>query len=184
MQYLINRNDVELYIQDTKMIDLIEYENASQTKIYNTGTDYALETVLGLVQEMEDRYRYLRAKKLKNINECKAKDKPKYIFYVVEELASFSIKEDKEYFEELSKLMAKGRACGIICILVTQTPYADILPGKIKSNINTIIGLKTRTKEASKVISGDYDLLVNLRGKGHGIFLTANEYNEVQIFNI
>ena len=184
MEYLTHRDDIELYIQDVKYVDLTSYQNCPQTKIYNEGTNYSLETIRGLTDEMESRYSYLKAKGCKNLNECKAKDKPKYIFYIVEELASFSIKDDKEYFEELSELMAKGRACGMTCILVTQTPYADILPGKIKSNINTIIGLKTRTREASKVIIGDYDLLTGLRGKGHCIFAVNGSYNEVQIFNM
>ena len=184
MEYLINRNDVELYIQDTKVIDLVEYEEASQTKIYNTGTDYATETVLGLVKEMNNRYDYLKARGLKNMSECKAKDKPKTIFYIVEELASYNPRDDKEYYSALAQILAKGRAAGVICVLTTQAPYSEILPGMLKNNINSIIGLKTRTKEASKVIIGDYDLLVNLRGRGHGIFAVNGEYNEVQIFNM
>lgn len=184
MEYLTNRNDVELYLQDTKLVDLTEYEEASQTKVYNEGTNYSLETIKVLTDEMTSRYSYLKAKGYKNLKECKEKDRPKYIFYVVEELASFNPKEDKEYYKALAELLAKGRAAGIIVILTTQAPYADILPGMLKNNINTIIGLKTRTQEASKVISGDYEALVNLRGKGHSIFLTANGNIEMQVFNI
>ena len=181
MEYLTNRDDVELYIQDTKYVDLVEYEEAEQTKIYNAGTDYSLETVLDLVNIMNDRYKYLKSLRVKNINEAGGM---KYIFYIVEELASFSPKEDKEYYKALAELLAKGRACGIIVIITTQAPYSEILPGILKNNINSIIGLKTRTKEASKVIIGDYDLLVNLRGRGHGIFAVNGEYNELQIFNM
>lgn len=184
MEYLINRNDVELWLQDTKLVDLVEYEKASQTKIYNEGTNYSIETIKGLTSEMNERYSYLKAKRYKNLKECKAKDRPKYIFYVVEELASFNPKDHKEYYKGLAEILAKGRAAGIIVILTTQAPYADILPGMLKNNINTIIGLKTRTQEASKVISGDYEALVNLRGKGHSIFLTANGNIEMQVFNI
>ena len=181
MEYLTNRDNIELYLQDTKYVDLVEYEEAKQTKIYNTGTDYSLETVLDLVSIMNDRYKYLKSLRVKNINEAKGM---KYIFYIVEELASFSPKEDKEYYKALAELLAKGRACGIICILTTQAPYSEILPGILKNNINCIIGLKSRTKEASKVIIGDYDLLTGLRGKGHGIFAVNGSYNEVQIFNM
>ena len=163
------------------MVDLVEYEEAKQTKVYNTGTDYSLETVLDLVNIMNDRYKYLKSLRVKNINEAKGM---KYIFYIVEELASFSPKDDKEYYKALAELLAKGRAAGIIVIITTQAPYSEILPGVLKNNINAIVGLKTRTKEASKVISGDYDLLVNLRGKGHGIFLSGGAYNELQIFNM
>ncbi len=182
LEYLTHRDDVDLILQDTKMVDMTEYEN--EAKVYNSGTDYALETVLGLVKEMNNRYQYLRSKGLKNINECKEKDKPKYIFYVVEELASFSPKDDKEYYKALGELLAKGRAAGIICILTTQACYSEILPGMLKNNINSIIGLKTRTHEASKVIIGDYDLLVNLRSAGHAVFSVSGVNTELQIFNI
>ena len=181
MEYLTNRDDIELYIQDTKYVDLVEYEEAKQTKIYNAGTDYSLETVLDLVNIMNDRYKYLKSLRVKNINEAKGM---KYIFYIVEELASFSPKEDKEYYKALAELLAKGRACGIIVIITTQAPYSEILPGILKNNINSIIGLKTRTKEASKVIIGDYDLLTGLRGTGHCIFAVSGSYTEVQIFNM
>lgn len=184
MQYLIHRNDVELYIQDTKVIDLTDYEEASQTKIYNTGTDYATETVLGLVKEMNNRYDYLKSQGLKNMSECKAKDKPKTIFYICEELASFNPKVDTDYYSALAQILAKGRAASVVCVLTTQTCYAEILPGLLKNNITAVIGLRVRTHEASKVISGDYDLLTGLRGRGHGYFLTANGDTELQIFNI
>lgn len=184
MEYLIHRFDVELYIQDTKVIDLIKYEGAEQTKIYNSGTEYATETVLGLVKEMNNRYDYLKSQGSKNMSECKAKDKPKTIFYICEELSSFNPRVDTDYYRALGELLAKGRAASVVCVLTTQTCYAEILPGLLKNNINSIIGLRVRTHEASKVISGDYDLLVNLRGRGHGYFLTANRDAELQIFNI
>ena len=80
--------------------------------------------------------------------------------------------------------MSKGRAAEVYVILTTQTPYREVLPGLLKSNINTKIGLKVNTKEASKVISGDYDTLMNLRGKGHGKIFTANGEKEIQCFRI
>lgn len=99
-------------------------------------------------------------------------------------MASFNPKEDKEFYKELAEILAKGRAAAITVILTTQAPYADILPGVLKNNINTIIGLKTRTQEASKVICGDYEALVNLRGKGHGKLFNATGEQEIQVFNL
>lgn len=179
LEYLTHRDDVDLYLQDTKMVDMTRYEN--EAKVYNSGTDFALETVLGLVKEMNNRYQYLRSKGLKDVSCC---NKFNTIFYVVEELASFNPKIDTEYYRALGELLAKGRAAGVVCVLTTQTCYAEILPGLLKNNITAVIGLRVRTHEASKVISGDYDLLTDLRGRGHGYFLTANRDAEIQIFNI
>ena len=173
LDYLSNRKDVELYLQDTKRIDLVQWEKKAIQ--YNEGKDYADETSALLVDIMNNRYRELKEDRNKKF---------KHIFYVVEELASFNPKEDKDFYSNLSELLAKGRASSIYVILTTQAPYSDILPGVMKNNVNSIIGLKTRTGEASKVIIGEHDLLVNLRGKGHAIFSANGEYQEIQVFNI
>ena len=164
------------------MVDLTNYQ--SRAKIYNEGTNYAVETLKALTDEMAERYGYLKKYNYKNMEECNRKDKPKYIFYVLEELASFNPKEDKEFYKYLAELLAKGRAAGIGVIITTQAPYSEILPGILKNNINTILGLKTRTGEASKVISGSYDLLTQCRGKGHGYLINAAGAEEIQVFNI
>jgi hypothetical protein len=182
LEHLCKYDNVELYLQDTKMVDLVKYQ--SRAKIYNEGTNYSIETLKGLTELMVERYSYLKKYNYKNMEECNRKDKPKYIFYVLEELASFNPKEDKEFYKYLSELLAKGRAAGIFVIITSQACYSEILPGMLKNNINTILGLKTRTGEASKVISGDYDLLTGLRGKGHGYLINANGEQEVQVFNI
>ena len=173
---------MELYLQDTKMVDLVNYQ--SRAKIYNEGTDYAVETLKGLVEQMVERYKYLKKYGYKNMEECNRKDKPPYVFYILEELASFNPQDDKEFYKYLSELLAKGRAAGIFVIITSQACYSEILPGMLKNNINTILGLKTRTGEASKVISGNYDLLTGLRGKGHGYLINAAGAEEIQVFNI
>ena len=184
MEYLINRNDVEIYIQDTKVIDMYEFKDEDNVIQYNSGKDYAAETVAHLVDEMSNRYEYLKKHGFKSLVECNRKDKPNQIFLVIEELASFNPKEDKEFYKYLAELLAKGRAAGIGIIITSQACYSDVLPGMLKNNINTILGLKTRTGEASKVISGNYDLLTGLRGKGHGYLINAAGTEEVQVFNI
>ena len=184
LEHLCRYDNVELYLQDTKMVDLINYQ--SRAKIYNEGTNYAVETLKALTDEMVERYGYLKKYNYKNMEECNRKDKPKYIFYVLEELASFGEPKgaDKEFYKYLSELLAKGRAAGIGVIITTQAPYSEILPGMLKNNINSKICLKTTTGEASKVISGDYDLLTGLRGKGHGYLINAAGAEEIQVFNI
>lgn len=184
LEHLCKHDNVELYIQDTKLVDLVEYQEAPQTKIYNEATNYSVETLKALTDEMTERYKYLKQYNYKNMEECNRKDKPKSIFYVLEELASFNPKEDKEFYKYLALLLSQGRAAGIGVIITTQAPYSDILPGILKNNINTILGLKTRTGEASKVISGSYELLTQCRGKGHGYLINAEGTKEIQVFNI
>lgn len=170
---LIKRKNVELYLQDTKMIDLFKYKD--KAKYYGQGKDGIEEVLEKLINEMNKRY--LSLNKNENL-------KFKHIFLVIEELASFDPKEDKAIYKMLGELLAKGRAAKINIILTTQTPYREVLPGKLKANINTKICLKVNTKEASKVLSGDYEALINLKGKGHGKIFTGNCVREIQCFNI
>lgn len=169
---LIKRKDVELYLQDTKYVDLYKYKD--KVAYYGEGTEGIEEILNKLIDIMNKRYLVIR----------QSNKRFKSIFLVIEELATFNPKEDKNIYKLLGELLSKGRAASIYVILTTQTPYAEILPGLLKSNINTKIGLKVNTKEASKVISGDYDALINLRGKGHGKIFTATDIKEIQCFKI
>ena len=183
-----NRNDVKIYLQDVKKVDLPFFKNAEQVVEYNIGKDCAEETAATLVDEMNRRYDYLVEKGVRNMNELNPKDRLESIFYIIEELAIFKYGNgkgpDADLFENLRILLEQGRAANITIICITQSPYADTLPGQWKANFPAIVGLKTRTPEASKVICGDYDLLTNLRGKGHGYFFTPEADIEFQGFNI
>lgn len=189
LTYIIQyRNDVDLYLQDVKKVDMPYFQEAKQVIRYNPGKDYAEETITGLVDEMNARYDYLTGKKVRSMNELKPKHRLNSIIYVVEELAVFKYGngkgEDANFFEKLRLILEQGRAVNITVICITQSPYSGTLPGEWKSNFPCIIGLKTRTNEASKVITGDYDMLTNLRGKGHGYMLTPEQDIEFQGFNI
>ena len=185
LTYLIQyRDDIELYLQDCKMVDLLPFKDSNKTKIYNQGPDYAEETSAQLVEEMISRYKYLGENNCKCMVDCRKKDRPNYIFYVIDELNVFNPKDDAGFYKNLALLLSQGRAAGIICIISSQSCYSTLLPGEIKNNTVTTLGLRAKTPEASKVICGDHEELINLRGKGHGKLFTAEGITELQVFNI
>ena len=59
------------------MVDLVNYQ--SRAKIYNEGTDYAVETLKGLVEQMVERYKYLKKYGYKNMEECKSSMKVEWL---------------------------------------------------------------------------------------------------------
>jgi S-DNA-T family DNA segregation ATPase FtsK/SpoIIIE len=177
------RKDIQLYLQDTKMVDLYCFKEAKQVNYYGDGTNGIEEVLLKLSSEMERRYKLIRNARFKDINGYRTINRIPYIFLVIEELATFNPKLDKEFYNKLAELLAKGRGCGIYVIITTQAPYAEVLPGMLKNNINVTLGLKAKTMEASKVICGS-DELVNLKGKGHGILYCPEKNYEIQCFNI
>lgn len=189
LAYIIQyRNDVDLYIQDVKRVDMWAFKDAKQVIQYNQGKDYAAETISGLVDEMNRRYDYLLEKNARSMNELKSKDRLNSIIYIIEELAVFKYGngkgEDADFFENLRLILEQGRAVNISIICITQSPYSSTLPGEWKANFPCIVGLKTRTAEASKVICGDYEKLVNSMGKGHGWLLTPTKDIEIKAFNV
>ena len=184
--HILKYDNVKIYMQDTKIVDLYKFEKAKQIVALNEEKDFAVETLKSLVEEMKRRYKFIKSRGGHDISDLKKKQRPDFIFYILEELASFGSPkgQDKEFYELLAELLARGRASGIFVIITTQAPYSEILPGMLKNNINSTLGLKTKTAEASKVVCGDFEALVNLRGKGHGKFFTAGDMQELQGFKI
>ena len=180
LYYLCQRKDVDIYLNDTKCSDLFLFEKYAES--YTDGTDYIEETASLIVDLMNKRYELLKSKHCRNINELK-KDKPNYIFFVIEEFSSFNVKEYPDLFKSLDLILSKGRAAGVFVIIVSQTVYSTLLPGNLKSNISTSICFRQKTQEASKVTTGDYMKAVSLRGQGHGLLIT-NEEIEFQSFYI
>lgn len=182
-------NKVELRLQDTKIVDLPDFKDVTCVTYYEEYKDGIYEQLNSLVDEMTSRYKLIKESKSRDIrgyNE-KNKNKLKYIFLIIEELSSFSKenKEDKEgFYIKLKDILTKGRSAGIQVIFTCQTPYNDVFPGDIKNNVNVKVGLACNTGEASKSICGDYDALLNLKGKGHGKLFSCGNICEFQGLNI
>lgn len=183
-------NQVELYLQDTKVLDLYQYEGLSCVPYYAECKDGIYELLDELVEDMNDRYKYLKSKGTKDIRKYNMKYKDnqlKYKILIVEELSSFSTEdpEDKlHFYPKLKELLTKGRAAGFQVWFTCQTPYNNTFPGVIKNNVTNIIGLKCITGEASKSICGDFDALTKLKGKGHAKLFSVDGVTEFQGFNI
>lgn len=192
MSHIVNKlgDKIELHLQDTKMVDLPEFKDANPVVYYEEYKNGIYEELQVLVDEMNRRYKLMKADKSKNIKKYNAKheeDQLKYKFLVIEELASFSkedVEDKKSFYPNLTSLLTKGRAAGIQVIFTCQTPYNTTFPGEIKNNVNTKIGLYCNTGEASKAICGDYEALTCLKGKGHAKMFTSDGVIEFQGFNI
>lgn len=192
MSYVIDKlsDEVELYLQDTKILDLYQYENVNCVKHYKEYKDGIYELLDELVVEMNDRYKYLKSKGTKDIikyNKKYPNEKLKYKILIVEELSSFSIKDaddNDKFYPKLKELLTKGRGAGFQVWFTCQTPYSESFPGVIKNNVTSVIGLRCLTGEASKAVCGDFDALTSLKGKGHAKLFLSGDIIEFQGFDI
>ena len=143
------------------------------------GTEGVEEFLEDELEEMERRYILLERADCDDLKEYRSKgNKIPYRLIVIEEISSY--KGNKEYQRAIELLASQGRGAGIILLMVTQLPSAEIMPNTVKCNINTTIGLKTKDEIRSDIIAPDGELH-KLKGNGHSkLFDGENDGVEYQ----
>ena len=172
--------DIQLLLQNTKYVDLGIFKEARNTVVYNEGTDGIIEMLEDEVKLMKKRYALLAKHNCDDIGEYRQKvTKMPYRIIVIEELSSYATDEDgkpnKQFYKLLEDIAARGRASGQLLILTTQLPSAEILPNRIKNNINTTIGLKCKDAIRSEIVAGPGSELEKLQGNGHAKLFPNNQ---------
>ena len=172
--------DVNFGFIDPKLLELNTYENSpliakhGDKNAFFTQVDESICYLESLVETMERRYRKLQKAKVKNIkkyNEKNKENKLPYLICIIDEFAKLVEVGDKErLFSATKRLTAEARASGIILIVATQTPRADVLPGQILGNLLTRVifktGNKTESDQVLKVPEASF-----LQGEGDGIYV-------------
>jgi S-DNA-T family DNA segregation ATPase FtsK/SpoIIIE len=136
-----------------------------------------------LTDIMEERYRYLSKKKVRDLGELHRKeDEPgmPYLAVVIDEVADIFLSErGKEIKTSIIRLAQKSRAVGIHLVLATQRPSADIVDGLIKANFPTRIAFRTSSQVDSRVVL-DRGGAETLFGKGDGLFVSPEREHPVR----
>ncbi len=165
-------DEVNISLIDPKGVDFGPFASlphVAQGGYYNTpeaGTNHLLSIVK---KEVEQRREYLvdaGASSLAEIYENKSSfdvDPLPFHVIVIDEFADLLMSvSDKNSFEEsVTRLAQIGRALGIVILLATQRPSADIVSGKIKANFPCRISFRLPSNTDSRVIldkSGAEDL--------------------------
>lgn len=168
LSHLVNsksKRDIEFSIINTKRVDLKLLEHCKHTKNYMVGIDGVEDFLANEIDEMERRYRLLERSDCDDLKEYRSKgNRLPYRLIVIEEISSY--KGNKEYQRYIELLASQGRGAGMLLLMVTQLPSAEIMPNTIKCNVNTTIGLKTKDEIRSDIIAPNGDLH-KLKGNGH-----------------
>ena len=168
LSHLVNsksKRDIEFSIINTKRVDLKDFEHCKHTRNYMTGLDGVEDFLANEIEEMERRYILLEKADCDDLKEYRSRgNRIPYRLIVIEEISSY--KGNKEYQRYVELLASQGRGAGMILLMVTQLPNAEIMPNTIKCNINTTIGLKTKDEIRSDIIAPDA-ALHKLKGNGH-----------------
>lgn len=171
---------LELVLLDPKMVELASFKK--DASIYADEMPEICRALKALVGEMNDRYKQLQKKRVKNLEEFRDKggDLP-YIFVFLDEYADCAVSEmyGPEIKTALLTLAGKARAAGIHIILTTQRPSTKIISGDIKANFPTRVAFKTSSAVDSQVIL-DVAGAEKLLGKGDMLFLDPTSSKGLQ----
>ena len=131
------------------------------TRIAKTES-YASDLLEALVEEMERRYDWLVDAGLKKLTPAEFSATRPLLVVVIDELADLvSIGVDRDEKEAelqrstmIRRLIAKGRAAGIVVITATQKPQSSVIPTELRDLIQQRIAYSTTTVEMSDTILG------------------------------
>ncbi|MEH7457703.1 FtsK/SpoIIIE domain-containing protein [Bacillus sp. JJ1127] len=176
--YLIDLKEEGLEFGEYK--DLKQVEHIAETPIQ------AHEMLLKVMEKMNERGKYMKERRFKNIVHTKEKDR---YFIVVDEGAVLAPskglpREHNKMLEEcqymLSHIARVGGALGFRIIFCTQYPTADTLPRVIKQMANAKLGFRLPTRVASEVVI-DQSGLENLPSiQGRAIYM-KEDLTEIQV---
>jgi S-DNA-T family DNA segregation ATPase FtsK/SpoIIIE len=186
--YRADPQTVKFLMIDPKCVEMALYQDLPHL-LYPvlTEVDEATVALKWAVHEMDQRYRQMAEKGVRNIqgyndriqaeleqyranSETEPPSPMPYLVIIIDELSDLMLQAAKEVEVAINRLAAKARAAGIHLILATQRPSVDVLTGVIKANLPTRLSFQVATKVDSKTIL-DRMGAEQLLGKGDMLFM-------------
>lgn len=154
---------VKLSILDPKGVDFGQFADLPHVEAggYFDSAKACTEHLLSIVEtEVEQRQQYLSdagvtsVAQLYDYEDRLDVDPLPFHVIVIDEYAdlTMSVDDEDELEEAVTRLAQIGRALGIVVILATQRPSADIVSGKIKANFPCRISFRLPSNTDSRVI--------------------------------
>ena len=177
--------DVRFLLIDPKRLELGIYEGIPHLLApVVTDAKEASARLKWIVGKMDERYKQLQAKAVRNIEgynrEVPAEEKLPYWVVVVDELADLMMVSAGEVQNSLVRLAQIARAVGIHLIVATQRPSVDVVTGLIKANFPTRIAFQVASKVDSRTVL-DGNGAEQLLGRGDMIFVPPGGSRQTRV---
>jgi S-DNA-T family DNA segregation ATPase FtsK/SpoIIIE len=177
--------DVRFLLIDPKRLELGVYEGIPHLLApVVTDAKEAAMRLKWIVGKMDERYKQLQAKAVRNIEgynkEVAPEERLPYWVVVVDELADLMMVSAGEVQNSLVRLAQIARAVGIHLIVATQRPSVDVVTGLIKANFPTRIAFQVASKVDSRTVL-DANGAEQLLGKGDMIFVPPGASRQVRV---
>ena len=177
--------DVRFLMIDPKRLELSVYEGIPHLlSPVVTDAKEAAARLRWIVGKMDERYKELQAKQVRNIEGYnKAVDAEKRLPYwvvVIDELADLMMVSAGEVQGSLVRLAQIARAVGIHLIVATQRPSVDVVTGLIKANFPTRIAFQVASKVDSRTVL-DGNGAEQLLGRGDMIYVPPGANKQMRV---
>ena len=177
--------DVRFLLIDPKRLELSVYEGIPHLLApVVTDAKEAAARLRWIVGKMDERYRTLQVKQVRNIegyNKAVGPDERlPYWVVVVDELADLMMVSAGEVQTSLVRLAQIARAVGIHLIIATQRPSVDVVTGLIKANFPTRIAFQVASKVDSRTVL-DGNGAEQLLGRGDMIFVPPGANKQTRV---
>ena len=183
--YKMTPAEVRFLMIDPKRLELSVYEGIPHLlSPVVTDAKEAAARLRWIVGKMDERYKLLQAKQVRNIEGYNKAVAPEehlaYWVVVIDELADLMMVSSGEVQASLVRLAQLARAIGIHLILATQRPSVDVVTGLIKANFPTRIAFQMASKVDSRTVL-DANGAEQLLGRGDMIFLPPGANKQMRV---
>ncbi|MGM0587524.1 MAG: DNA translocase FtsK 4TM domain-containing protein [Bacteroidota bacterium] len=198
--YKCKPDDLKFVLVDPKKIELSLYQKIENQFLaclpdaeepIITDTAKALETLVSVTMEMDERYDLLKDAMVRDIraynekfdagelDESDGHRHLPYIVVIIDELADLMMTAGKKIEEPIARLAQLARAIGIHLVVATQRPSVNVITGTIKANFPARVAYQVASKVDSRTIldTGGADQLV---GRGDMLFTQGGGMTRIQ----
>jgi len=177
--------DVRFLMIDPKRLELSVYESIPHLLApVVTDAKEAAARLRWIVGKMDERYKTLQAKQVRNIEgynrAVTAAERLPYWVVVVDELADLMMVSAGDVQTSLVRLAQIARAVGIHLIIATQRPSVDVVTGLIKANFPTRIAFQVASKVDSRTVL-DGNGAEQLLGRGDMIYVPPGANKQMRV---
>lgn len=165
--------ELQVAVVDPKEIEFQAYQGIPHLFApVTTEVEDASALTVRLMAELDRRralFSHAGAKNLARYNQ-RTGDRLPLILLIVDEVTDIALAAGlkSSFYTALIRLVSKGRAFGLVVMLATQNPKAEVLNTLIRGNMSTRLAFRVATAEHSRVIlgkSGAQELPRTIRGR-------------------
>ena len=168
-----------LVLIDPKKVELSDYRPLPHTARYASETADMVRALSWSIEETDRRFSAMQAHGVKEYT-------GPHLYVIVDELADLMTTNKKECLPLLQRLAQIGRAARVHLIACTQNVMAITIPTVLKCNFSTVLGLRTATKQQSRMLidTTGCESLPNplTEGKGYAFVRDGAELSKLMIY--